>query len=122
MLRVFRALPSGVTWAESDAKQVRRDDQVRLWWGRTPIDLFFQASPFHLGVAHRSVSHRFSTEELPFLSANDLAVFKALFNRPKDWLDIESMLAADSVDRAWVIATLESLLGEDDRVDRVRSV
>ena len=121
VLRVFRALPSGVKWAEGDATQVRRDDQVRLWWGRTPIDLFFRASLFHLGVAERSVCHRFANEELPFLSANDLSVFKALFNRPKDWLDIEAMLAADSVDRAWVIATLESLLGEDDRVDRVRS-
>ncbi len=122
VLRVFHALPVSVSLAEGDAERVRREDQVRLWWGRTPVDLFFQASSFHVGVADRSVLHPFGVAELPFLSANDLAVFKALFDRPKDWLDIEAMLAAGAVDRQWVVATLESLLGDDARADRARVV
>jgi hypothetical protein len=116
---VFRALPTGVAWDHEDLKKVGRDDQIRIWWGRTPVDLFFQASPFHIGVAKRSVSHHFAGEELPFLSANDLAVFKALFDRPKDWLDIEAMLATKAVNPAWVASTLESLLGEDPRIRRL---
>jgi hypothetical protein len=120
--RVFDALPSPVSCGQEDAEKVRNDDQVRLWWGRTPIDFFFRASPFHDGVAARSVRHSFASAELPFLSADDLAVFKALFDRPKDWIDIEAMIDAGALDLPGVADTLRSLLGDDRRVDRMSSL
>jgi hypothetical protein len=115
-------LPSAIKWTPADVARIHIDDQVRLWWGRTPIDLFFRASPFHDGVQFRMVRHSFAGREIPFLAASDLGIFKSLFNRPKDWLDIEAMVAADSIDPLEVAETLTELLGEDARVDRMRAL
>jgi hypothetical protein len=50
-------------------------------------------------------------------------VFKAFFNRTKDWADIEAMLDAKSVDVHVVIGWLVDLLGGDDhRVTRLRDL
>jgi hypothetical protein len=38
-LRVFDALLEGVTWVEADLTRVLEEEQVRLWWGRNPVDL-----------------------------------------------------------------------------------
>ncbi len=56
------------------------------------------------------------------LVVDALGIFKSLFNRPKDWLDIEAMVAADSIDPFEVAETLEELLGEDPRADRMRAL
>ena len=120
--RVFDALPAPVAYGPVDVEKVRNDDQVRLWWGRTPIDLFFRASSFHDGVAVRSVRYPLAGARLPFLSADDLAVFKALFDRPKDWIDIEAMVDAEAVDLQLVVDRLHSLLGDDRRVDRMHAL
>ena len=121
-LLAFSALPSAVDWDSDDLEHVARDDQVRVWWGRTPIDLFFRASSFHDGVAERTAWMPFADTELPFLSANDLAVFKSLFDRPKDWLDIGAMVESGNLDIGSVAAVLESLIGEDQRVAHLRSL
>lgn len=54
------------------------------------------------------------------LCAEDLAVFKALFDRPKDWVDIATMVDAGSLDGEVAASRLERLLPGDDRVDRLR--
>lgn len=120
--RVLASLPGGVEWTLADLDLAARDDQVRLWWGRTPIDLFFRASSFHDGVDARTEWMPFADTELPFLSANDLAVFKSLFNRPKDWLDLSAMAESGALDTEWVAGVLESLIGDDDRVERLRTL
>ncbi len=66
-----------------------------------------------------AVWHRFAHSTLPFLAANDLAIFKSLFDRPKDWLDIEEMVEAGTIDVSLVANTVESLIGTDPRVQRV---
>ncbi len=115
----LRTLPGEVDWDQATLDRIVDEEQVRLWWGRTPLDLFFRASEFHDGVGDRVKWHPFGPTTLPFIAANDLAVFKALFNRPKDWVDIAEMMAAGSVDAATVAATLHSLIGADIRVDRL---
>lgn len=119
---VFDALPTGVLWTADDLERSSRDEQVRLWWDRTPVDLFFRAAPFHDGVAERSVTHQFASRSLPFVAADDLAVFKSLFSRPKDWLDIESMHAAGSIDVDVVTRAVQSLIGNGETVDRLLSI
>jgi len=119
---VFEALPDGVAWDEADLARVLADEQVRLWWGRNPLDLFFRSSAFHDGVAERAELRPFATRQLPFIAANDLAVFKALFDRPKDWLDIAAMADAGSLDLDVVADVLVSLIGDDDRADRLRAL
>jgi len=60
---------------------------------------------------------------IPILAANDLAVFKAFFDRTKDWADIEAMIDARSLDIHTVIGWLVDLRGpEDHRVERLRTL
>jgi hypothetical protein len=120
--QVFAALPSAVTHRAIDRQVVLDDDQVRLWWDDTPIDLFFAASPFHFTVATRCRSVPLAGHTVRVLSAEDLAVFKAMFDRPRDWVDIDEMAACRALDRAVASAALASLIGGDDpRVQRLAS-
>ena len=60
---------------------------------------------------------------MPFLSCADLAVFKAFFNRTKDWADLEEMQAAGTLDVDRVIGVLVRYLGPtDDRIERLRAL
>lgn len=119
---VLRALPAEVTWDQQTLARIEEDEQARVWWGRTPVDLSFRASAFHDGVDQRTVWHKFGATHLPFLSANDLVVFKSLFDRPKDWLDIAAMVHRGTVDVVWAANVLRSLLGADDRIDRLEAL
>lgn len=119
--RVFAELPEAVTWTDQDVDDVRRDGQVRLAWGRTPLDLFFNTAAFHEHVAANARTVPFEDGTIPVLLPGDLAVFKAFFNRPQDWVDIESMLRAESLDVAYVLDWLGRLVGDDDeRSTRLR--
>lgn len=120
---VLAALPEGVARAAADLAAIERDGQVRLWWGRTPVDLFFPQHLLHRVVAGRTVRMPLGDGEVPVLSATDLTTFKALFNRTKDWADIEEMVAFGTPDIAESLAWLEEILGpEDPRLARLRSV
>lgn len=111
---VFRSLPAGVSWGDDDLAAIRRDGQVRVWWERTPLDLFFNTAPFHENTARNARTVPFAGGEVPVLHPNDLAVFKAFFDRPKDWVDLEAMAAVASFDVATVRRWLVQLLGADD--------
>jgi alpha-beta hydrolase superfamily lysophospholipase len=115
---VVAALPEGVAHDDDDLRAVDRDGQVRLWWDRTPIDLFFNTTRFHEDMATRARRERFLDEDVPFLGCTDLAVCKAFFDRTKDWADLEAMAEAGTLDVARVAAVLLDLLGPDD--DRLR--
>ncbi|MBM3683668.1 MAG: hypothetical protein FJW83_03855 [Actinobacteria bacterium] len=121
--RVFTALPAGVVYGEADVRAALADDQVRLWWDDTPIDVFFAASPFHLEVATRRRTVPFAGSSIRILAPEDLAVFKAMFDRPKDWVDIDEMAASGTLDRAVCTQRLAVLLGPDDpRVARIAGI
>jgi hypothetical protein len=121
-IELLEALPNEVIWTSANIEAVSADDQVRLWWGRTPIDLFFRASEFHVEVAQRCEWHIFSNTPLPFLSALDLTIFKSLFDRPKDWLDIRQMVDAGAVNPNDAATRLRQLLGDDQRVNRLLQI
>lgn len=117
---VLQALPSGVAWSSRDVEQIERDGQVRLWWDTTPVDVFFDTTDFHRSVATRVRWEDFVGSSLPFLSCADLAVFKAFFNRTKDWADLEEMRDAGTLDLDRVVGVLVRYLGrEDERIDRL---
>lgn len=119
---VFAALPAGVVFNEADVVEATTRDQVRLWWDATPIDLFFAADPFHLDVAGRCRTVPFESRRIRVLSAEDLAVFKALFDRTKDWADIEAMAESNAIDLPLAAERLSSLIGDDARVERLRTL
>jgi hypothetical protein len=120
---VVAALPKGVVATADDRSRLARDGQARLWWGTTPVDVFLNTSDFHEQVAARVRWEPFAGTILPFLSCEDLAVFKAFFNRTKDWADLEAMRTAGALDVAAVVGVLATFLGpDDDRIARLLSL
>lgn len=117
------ALPTGVEATDRDRALLARDAQARLWWGRHPVDVFLVNTEFRAEAASRVRWNVVAEVDLPFLDCSDLAVFKAFVDRSKDWVDIEEMLRAQTLDVAWVLGTLvEHLGGADPRVERLRSL
>jgi hypothetical protein len=117
--RVLQALPDGVEWDAADVRQISRDGQARVFWGQTPIDVFFPQHALHEAIRERVERVPFADATIPILSATDLAIFKALFDRPKDWVDIAEMLTYGDVDVAAVRAWLVRIVGaKDQRVVR----
>jgi hypothetical protein len=115
-------VPLGVEAPASARKLIRRDGQARLRWDSTPVDLFFATDEFHFNARRRTRVVPFGDILIPILAAEDLMVCKAVFDRRKDWIDIEQMLLLTSgaldVDdvRRWVVA----IVGADDgRVERL---
>ncbi len=120
---VLDALPDGVAHTRTDVELLERDGQVRVWWDETPVDVFLNTTEYHEQVAERARLEPFAGDMLPFIACDDLAVFKALFDRTKDWADLEAMIATGSIDAAPVLGTLTLYLGGDDpRIERLRQL
>jgi hypothetical protein len=105
------ALPDGVVVRTQDRRAAHRDGQVRLWWDDTPVDIFFSTVEFHGVAATRTLMVPFEGTRIPVLSATDLTVCKALFGRSKDWVDIESMRDAGSIDAAEALRWVTAMVG-----------
>lgn len=108
------ALPEGISRDRSTPELIARDGQIRLWWEQTPVDLFFDYVPLHADAARNSRLVPFSGERIPVLGPVELAVFKAMFDRTRDWADIEAMLAAETLDVEAVRERLATLIESDD--------
>jgi hypothetical protein len=120
---VLAALPPAVAWSAGDLALIERDGQARLWWDSTPVDLFLNTTEFHWEAAGRARSELFAGTPVPFLSCADLAVFKVFFNRSRDWVDLEEMAAAGTLDLDRVIGVLVRYLGPtDERIERLRTL
>lgn len=85
-----------------------------------PVDLFFISIPLHESAAQRTVQVTLLDSPIRVLSAEDLTVFKLLFFRGKDVVDVERLVATqdDRLDRGYVRSWLVACVGEDD--ERVR--
>jgi hypothetical protein len=120
----LRALAELGTDVSAAPPQIARDDQCRVFWGVTPVDLFFADLPFHDAMARAVRRVPFLDGEIPILAGEHLMVCKALFNRPKDWLDIEQMLIAVADLRVpEVMRWMDELAGSDDeRTQRLRAM
>ena len=118
--QVVSALPEGVVAQPDNLGILQRDGQLRLWWDTTPVDVFLDTTEFHKGAAERARWEDFGGHLLPFLSCTDLGVFKAFFDRTKDWADLEEMAAVGTLDVDRVTGVLVRYLGADDhRVTRL---
>lgn len=102
--------------APIDERTVQRDGQYRSHWGRTPIDLFFAYDDFHEAMRRQARMVPFGEDRLPILAPEHLLVCKALFDRPKDWLDIEQMLiCTEDLDIQEMRSWLDRAIGPDDQ-------
>jgi hypothetical protein len=112
--RALRALPDGVVLPKETAETIARDGQIRLWWDDVPIDLFFDYAPVHAESARHRRVVPFEGVRIPVLGPVELAAFKAIFDRTRDWADLEAMIAAGTLDREALRATLETMIPRDD--------
>ena len=117
---LLAALPAEVAVDDAAVAQLESEGQARLWWDTTPVDVFLDTTAFHDGVGERVRWEPFAGQDVPFLACRDLAVFKAFFDRTKDWADLEEMQAAGTLDVEAVAGVLVHYLGPDDpRVARL---
>jgi hypothetical protein len=126
---VFALLPPDVPWTEQDAAAVKRDGQVRLFWpvpGEAqpiPLDLFFAQHELHAVVAARVELVPMLDATVPILSATDLLVFKALFDRRKDWADIEELVRFGKPDVADAKCWIAKIVGpQDERLVKLAEI
>ena len=56
----------------------------------------------------------FEGTRIPVLGPTELAVFKAMFDRTRDWADLEAMAAAGTLDVDAMKATLRTLIPKGD--------
>ena len=116
---VLLAMPDGVELSGESLERAERDGQVRLQWGITPVDIFLSVLPFHDHVRDHVRLVPFEGHTIPVLSCTALAVFKATYDRPRDWVDIEAMVEARSLDldeaKRWVL----EMVGEDPRAGKL---
>jgi hypothetical protein len=102
----------GVTVSPSDRAAIKRDGQTRLDWGGSYLDLFFATLGLHREMAERARQVSFGPVRIPILSPEHLIVCKVVFDRPKDWLDIEEMIAwGTAIDAPGVLGWIEEILG-----------
>jgi hypothetical protein len=105
--------------------RIERDGQARVFWDRTPLDLFFAYDPLHDSAMSRRRAVDFGGDRIHVLSAEDLMVFKVVFDRDKDWRDLAEMVfaSADALDLDYARGWLRRILPTDDprhtRLDRL---
>ena len=118
----LRAL--GVTIDEAAAAVVARDGQARVWWDDTPVDLFFAYDAFHDAAARARWTVPFAQGEIPILAPEHLVVCKVVFNRTKDWVDIDAMRdLGRGLDAAEVLRWVGRIAGDEDpRYERVAAL
>ncbi len=104
----------GVSVSPADRALIKRDGQARLDWAGSYLDLFFATFELHRAMAERSREVGCGPVRIPNLSPEHLAVCKVVFGRPKDWLDVEEMIAwGTTIDADEALGWVLDILGED---------
>jgi len=111
-----------VPWAEGVAG-------IRLYkeGESAPLDVFFSLDDTYDEIAARVRPKPFGPgrHQLPFLSAEDIVLFKLSFNRDKDWVDIRRVVAdGPDLDLTYVERILVAIRGPQmhPRVARLRAM
>jgi hypothetical protein len=114
----------GADFSAEHVRRAERDGQVRVFWDTTPVDLFFGYDDFHDDAAASVRLVPFADATIPILGPSHLVVCKAVFDRPKDWVDIDAMLAGGTaIEVATVIRWVGRVVGDEDpRYERIAAV
>lgn len=88
---------------------------VGHWYGYR-LDLFTPSIPFSREAERTMREFDFDGRKAFFLSAEAICVFKLLFFRGKDLVDLERLVAVagDDLDRGYVRNAIVDMMGEDD--------
>ena len=106
------------------AATIRADGQARVMWDRTPVDLFFAYDAFHQAADANAVRVPFADRTIRVLSAEHLTICKVVFDRPKDWVDIDAIITSGTpMSAAEVLRWVGRIAGDDDpRYERIATV
>ncbi|HUT77810.1 MAG TPA: hypothetical protein VM285_09000 [Polyangia bacterium] len=119
---VFRALRSlGIALEEEAATgAIERDGMFAARFGLFRVDVFTPSIEFAWEAERTRVRRSIEGQDVDFLSAEALAVFKLLFFRAKDIVDLQRLIAVQGarLDVGYVRSRIASMMGEDD--ERVR--
>ncbi len=123
--RVLEALEGQFSLPERESlsREIAAREQGKTYWGHTRLDLFFSVSDFHKSVAERVETVEYQETKIPILSAEDIVVFKAVFDRSQDWADIEAIakVKAGELDTAYMTGWLAKIIGAgDSRIERLQ--
>ena len=83
-----------------------------------PLDVFLDVHRFHRQVAKGVRTVPFAGREIPVLGCTAVVVFKALFDRTRDWADIEAIAQAGTADLVEAGAWVRRVLGSESSVSR----
>jgi hypothetical protein len=109
---------------DADSESVRRAAEntgmFTVRWGDYRIDLFTPSIPFSWEACRTRVACEVDGRTAWFLSAEAIAVFKLLFFRGKDIVDLQRLVAVQGarLDVAYVRRQIVEMMGDDD--ERVR--
>jgi hypothetical protein len=104
----------GVSVTEHDRALIDQDGQARLDWSGTYLDLFFATLDLHYDFARRARLVKFGSDIIPILSPDHLVICKAVFDRPRDWVDIAAMVEwGTELNRNEILSWTAELLGPD---------
>ena len=78
------------------------------------VDVFISSIPFYDVAETRRQRVRLAGRDAWVLDPESLAVFKMLFFRAKDLLDLQRLLEVREMDTSFVRAALVEVVGEDD--------
>lgn len=115
VLRVLGELGTDVS-SQRLTDLIERDGQARVFWDRTPLDLFFSYDALHDSSMERRRRVDFGGDAIHVLSAEDLLVYKVVFDREKDWRDMaEVAFAAEgALDFGYVREWTRRIITADD--------
>ncbi len=114
-IEIFRALGVGIDSAAAVTRAEREGMFVGRWDGMR-IDVFLPSIPFAREAELTRIRVTDGTGWSGwFLSAEALTIFKLLFFRSKDIVDLERLIAVrPELDRAYVRRWIVEMMGEDD--------
>jgi hypothetical protein len=116
----LRAAGCSVNDVEAQAAASERGE-FQVWRKGMRVDVFVPSIPFYDSVKNRIRQVVFRGKPTWFLAPEDLAVFKMLFYRPKDLLDLERLLAiqGSKLDVAYVRTWLITIVGpQSERIGK----
>lgn len=105
---------------ERTKKEAAERGEFQAYLGDVHVDVFVPIIPFYAEAERRRVQVDFAGQKIWIWSAEVVCVFKLLFFRGKDLVDLENLLrwGPPGLDRSFVRAQISDMMG--DRDERVR--
>lgn len=102
--------------AQAAMRRAERDGMFVGTWDGMRIDVFVPSIPFSLEADRTAIEIEVDGWRGRFLSAEAIAVFKLLFFRGKDLVDLERLVAVrgERLDTTYVRRWMVDMMGEDD--------